>query len=106
MAQLSMQQQAFWLPFPVQSMPNAQLADLQSSTTMQTPNSLSYLDGSAEQQWQQQYNSMHTPTVQQHLANQFQSRSQQQQQHHQQPQQAPMTVGNRSDEHMAHSFDN
>lgn len=105
MDQMSMQQQAFWLPFPVQSMPNAQLADLQSSTTMQTPNSLSYLDGSAEQQWQQQYNSMHTPTVQQHLANQFQSRSQQQQQQHHQ-QQAPMTVGNRSDEHMAHSFDN
>ena len=102
MDQMSMQQQAFWLPFPVQSMPNAQLADLQSST-LQTPNSLSYLDGSAEQQWQQQYNSMHTPTVQQHLANQFQSRSQQQQQ---QQQQTPMTVAGRSDEHMANSFDN
>jgi hypothetical protein len=101
MDQMSMQQQAFWLPFPVQSMPNAQLADLQSST-LQTPNSLSYLDGSAEQQWQQQYNSMHTPTVQQHLANQFQSRSQQQQQQ----QQTPMTVAGRSDEHMANSFDN
>jgi hypothetical protein len=103
MDQMSMQQQAFWLPFPVQSMPNAQLADLQSSS-LQTPNSLSYLDGSAEQQWQQQYNSMHTPTVQQHLANQFQSRSQQQQQ--QQQNQTSMTTGGRSDEHMGNSFAN
>jgi len=91
-----MQQQAYWLPFPVQSMPNAHLADLQQSSTMQTPNSLSYLDNSAEQQWQQQYNGMHTPTVQQHLANQFQSRSQQQ---------TPMTVGARTDEQMGNSYD-
>jgi hypothetical protein len=102
MDQMSMQQQAFWLPFPVQSMPNAQLADLQSSS-LQTPNSLSYLGGSAEQQWQQQYNSMQTPTVQQHLANQFQSRSQQQQ--HQQNQ-TSMPAGGRSDEHMGNSFAN
>jgi hypothetical protein len=100
MDQMSMQQQAYWLPFPVQSMPNAQLADLQQSTAMQTPNSLSYLDSSAEQQWQQQYSGMHTSTVQQHLANQFQSRNQQQQQ------QTPMTVGGRTDEHMDNSYDN
>jgi hypothetical protein len=102
MDQMSMQQQAFWLPFPVQSMPNAQLADMQSSSALQTPSSLSYLDGSTDQQWQQQYNSMHTPTVQQHLANQFQSRTQQQQQQ----QHTPMTVGGRTDQHMGHSFDN
>ena len=106
MDQMSMQQQAFWLPFPVQSMPNVQLADLQSSS-MQTPSSLSFLDGSADQQWQQQYNGMHTPTVQQHLANQFQSRSQQQQQQNQHHQhQIPMTSAGRSDEHMGNAFDN
>jgi hypothetical protein len=81
------------------------LADLQQqSSAMQTPNSLSYLDNSAEQQWQQQYSGMHTPTVQQHLVNQFQSRNQQQQQ--QQQQQTPMTVGGRTDEHMGNSYDN
>jgi hypothetical protein len=85
-----MQQQSYWLPFPVQSMPNAHLADMQSSN-MQT-HSLSYLDSSAEQQWQ-----THTPTLQQHLANQFQSRGQQQQQ---------TTVGGRVDESMGGSYDN
>jgi hypothetical protein len=92
MDQMSMHQ-SYWLPFPVQSMPNAQLADMQSSNMQ--PNSLNYLDTSAEQQWQQQYSmSAHTPTVQQHLANQFQSRGQQQ------------SVGGRTDEHMANSYDN
>jgi hypothetical protein len=90
MDQMSMQQQSYWLPFPVQSMPNAHLADMQSSN-MQT-HSLSYLDSSAEQQWQ-----THTPTLQQHLANQFQSRGQQQQQ---------TTVGGRVDESMGGSYDN
>lgn len=96
MDQMSMQQQAYWLPFPVQSMPNAHLADLQSST-MQTPNSHGYsLDNSAEQQWQQQY-SMQTPSVPQHFTHQFHSRGQQQ---------TPMPVGARADEHMANTYDN
>lgn len=98
MDQISMQQQSYWLPFPVQSMPNAHLADIQPSN-MQT-NSLGYLDTSAEQQWQQQYSmSTQTPTLQQHLANQFQS-------HGQQQQQQQTTVGGRADEHMGGSFDN
>ena len=97
MNQIPMQQQAFWLPFPVQSMPNIYLSDLQSST-MQTPDSLGYLDGSAGQQWQQQYNNMHTPTVQQHLANRSQTRSH--------PHQTSMTTEARTDEHMENPYDN
>lgn len=90
MDQMSMQQQSYWLPFPVQSMPNVHLADMQSA------NSLSYLDTSSEQQqWQQQYSMpVQAPTMQQHLAQQFQSRNQQH---------APASA--RTDEHMGNAYD-
>lgn len=88
MDQMSMQQQSYWLPFPVQSMPNVHLADMQPS------NSLSYLDPSSEQ-WQQQYSmSVQNPTMQQHFAQQFQSRTQQH---------APASA--RTDQHMGNSYD-
>lgn len=91
MDSISMQQQSYWLPFPVQSMPNVHLTDMQSS------NSLSYLDPSSEQQqWQQPYSMpVQTSTMQQHLAQQFQSRNQQH---------APAST--RTDEHMGNAFDN
>jgi len=66
------QQQQYWIPFPVQSMPNAHLADLQST------NSLNFLDTSTNQQWQQQYSlpPSQNQILQQHLQQQFPTRQQ------------------------------
>ena len=70
--QQQQQQQQYWIPFPVQSMPNAHLADLQST------NSLNYLDTATNQQWQQQYNMppSQNQIIQQHLQQQFPTRQQ------------------------------
>lgn len=66
------QQQQYWIPFPVQSMPNAHLADLQST------NSLNFLDASTDQQWHQQYTMppSQNQIIQQHLQQQFPTRQQ------------------------------
>jgi hypothetical protein len=68
------QQQQYWIPFPVQSMPNAHLADMQST------NSLNYLDAATNQQWQQQYNMppSQNQIIQQHLQQQQQFPTRQQ----------------------------
>lgn len=92
MDQISMQQQSFWLPFPVQSMPNPGLADMQTSNTLN-----SYVDATADHQWQQQYSMpvQNQAMQQQHLQHQFQPRQQQ----------TPVG-GVRADDQMGNSYEN
>lgn len=88
-------QQPYWLPFPVQSMPNVQLADLHTPTTNAA---FGFSAGPSEPQWPHydmagsNPTTMHQHTHQQHLQHPFQTR--------------PPSTTMRADGHMGHSFDN
>lgn len=89
-------QSSYWLPFPVQSMPNVHLADLH---TPSANNAFGFSAAPSETQWAQYdmtgsnpTTTMHQHTHNQHLQHPFQSRQ-------------PATAM-RADGHMGHSFDN
>lgn len=85
-------QQSYWLPFPVQSMPNAQLPG------SQVTNTFGFANMHGDSQWQQQHQHQQqytvptqTPSMQQHLQQQLYSR------------QHPSPV--HADQYMSHGYD-
>lgn len=55
-------QPSYWLPFPVQSMPNNHLTDVQA------PSAFAFSDVPSESHWQQQFTlPSHSPAMQQQL---------------------------------------